>query len=387
MERIYLKRTSRVLAGHLWVFSNELATSPKTSEPGSVVELRDRRDTFLGIGYINPHSLISIRILSRKEESIDKDFFRKRINNAIDYRERICGKRRSYRVVFSEGDLLPGLIVDKYDDCISIQFLTLGMEMQKGTVLEVLDEIFSPSAIVVRNDSSVRSLERLGREKYIARGGLDRLPSIEEGGIRFEVDPLEGQKTGFFLDQAENRARFAELIEGGQGLDLFCYDGAWGMHLAKKGATVTCVDNSETALGRARRNAELNSLSDRCTFLGDDVFGFLNRESSSGKAYDFIVLDPPAFVKSKAKVKDALRGYREVNSLAMKCLTRGGLLATSSCSYHVGKEMFIDMIRASARDAGRTVRLIEMRSQGRDHPILLSMPETEYLKCVFLGIS
>lgn len=369
------------------MFSNELATSPKKCDPGSVVELRDKRDTFLGIGYINPHSLISVRILSRKEEAIDKDFFRKRITNAIAFRERIYGKRRSCREVFSESDLLPGLIVDRFDECISVQFLTFGMEAQKGTVLEVLDEVFSPPVIVVRNDSSVRSLEGLEREKYIVKGNLDRLPCIKEHRIQFEVDPLKGQKTGFFLDQAENRIRFAELIEGGEGLDLFCYDGAWGMHLAKKGATVTFVDDSETALGRAKRNAEQNALNDRVAFLREDVFGFLERESSSGKTYDFIVLDPPAFVKSKAKVKEALRGYREVNSLAMRCLARGGLLATSSCSYHIEKHMFMDMLRVAARNAERSARLIEMRSQGRDHPILLSMPETEYLKCAFLEVS
>jgi len=386
MEKIQLRRTSRILAGHLWVFSNELAVSPKTFEPGALVELYDRKDVFMRVGYINPHSLISVRILSREQESIDADFFRKRIKDALRYRERVAGNAGSFRAVFSEGDLLPGLIVDKYDDCLSVQFLALGMDVRKDMILEILNEVFSPSVIVVRNDSSVRSLEGLGRDKYMAKGSLDRLPVIEEGGLKFQVDPLEGQKTGFFLDQRENRGRFAELIDGGEGLDLFCYDGAWAMHLAKKESRVTCVDNSETALERARYNAEFNNLSDRCTFKREDVFGFLEKEAASGKQYDLIVLDPPAFVKSKGKVKEALRGYREINGLALRCLKKGGFIATSSCSYHIEKEMFLEMLRSAVRDAGRKARIVEMRTQGRDHPVLLAMPETEYLKCVFLEI-
>lgn len=396
MEVVYLKRTSRILAGHLWIFSNELAESPKKYEPGSLVELRDRKDSFLGIGYINPHSLIAVRILTHEREEITPDFFRRRILNAIEYRKKFlfapanppaCGKDAdSFRVVFSEGDFLPGLIVDKYGDCLVIQFLTLGIEMWSGTITHILDEIFSPSTIVLRNDSSMRLFEGLKREKKIIKGSPDNPPVIREGSLLFEVDLLSGQKTGFFLDQRENRTAFSALAGAGKGLDLFCYSGAWSVHMAGKGANVTGVDESDSAIGLALRNADMNGLSEQCAFKKADVFMFLKDEVSQGSRYDFIVLDPPAFVKSGAKVKEALRGYREINANAMRLLKEGGLLATSSCSHHIDKEMFLDMLRSAARDAGRRARLIEMRFQAKDHPILLSMPETEYLKCAFLEV-
>lgn len=386
MEKIILRRTSRILSGHLWIFSNELSTSPKNYEPGSLVEVYDNKNKFIGIGYINPHSLISVRLLTRENEKINHDFFRKRIVNAINYRKRFLPESNSFRVIYSEGDFLPGLIVDKYADCLVIQFLTFGMEMMKDIVISVLDEILSPSVIVLRNDNQSRILEGLPLEKKVVKGSLDSLPIINEGEILIEVDPLAGQKTGFFLDQRENRIALSNYIKEGRGLDLFCYSGAWGLQLAKNGAFVTCVDDSETALSKAKRNFELNRLEDRCNFVKDDVFSFMKREMKSGNLYDFIVLDPPAFVKSRSKVKEALKGYREINAMAMRLIRKGGVLATSSCSYHIERAMFLDMLRDSARDAGRNPHLMAYRSQGRDHPILLSVPETEYLKCAFLEL-
>jgi 23S rRNA (cytosine1962-C5)-methyltransferase len=385
MEIVRLQRTSRILAGHLWIFSNELATSPKNFEPGSIVELRDRKDIFLGIGYINPHSLIAVRILTRQREEINAEFFRKRILDALEYRRRFIQKTNAYRAVFSEGDFLPGLIVDKFNDCLSVQILTAGMEKQTAVILGILDEIFSPSTIVLKNDSAARLLEGLMQEKKLVKGSLDILPVIDENGVRFEIDPLTGQKTGFFLDQKENRLRFRE-IAAGEGLDLFCYAGAWSIQLASRGAKVKGVDDSEAALVQARRNTELNGLKDKCTFIRADVFDVLKKEISIGSRYGFIVLDPPAFVKSKAKIREAVRGYREINAYAMELLETGGLLATSSCSYHIDNVTFLEMLRSAARDAGRQVRLVEMRSQGHDHPVLLSMPETGYLKCAFLEV-
>lgn len=384
MEIVHLNRTSRILSGHLWVFSNELATSPKEFEPGALVELRDRKDNFLGIGYINPHSLIAVRVLTRQREAINTDFFKKRILDAMEYRERFLEDMNFFRVVYSEGDFLPGLIVDKYNDCLSVQFLTAGMEKLSGMIIEILDHVLSPSAIVLRNDSSARLLEGLGREKRVVKGTLDALPVIQEGSLRFEIDPLSGQKTGFFLDQRENRKVFSMLVGGGRGLDLFCYSGAWGVHLARKGCELTGVDESESAVAQAQRNAEMNGLSGRCTFKKADVFEFLKGEVARGVLHDVIVLDPPAFVKGKTKVKEALRAYRAINANAMRILREGGLLATSSCSYHIERETFIEMLRAAAKDAGKQTRLVELRSQARDHPILLPMPETEYLKCAFL---
>lgn len=386
MEVAYLNRTSRILSGHLWVFSNELAASPKKFEPGSVVELRDRKNSFLGIGYINPHSLIAIRILTRKKEDINSDFFRNRILDAIDYRKRFLKDMGSLRVVFSEGDFLPGIIVDKYGDCLSIQILTLGMEKQSDTIIGILDDIFSPSAIVLKNDSSVRLLEGLRQEKKVLKGFLDSLPVIQEDSLLFEIDPMAGQKTGYFLDQRESRIAFSRLAEGGKGLDLFCYSGAWSIHLAGRGAHVIGIDDSDQAVSYARKNAAINNLSDRCLFEKADVFEFLKKGVLGRDQYDFIVLDPPAFARNKSQLKNAIRGYREINSNAMRMLKKGGLLATSSCSFHIGREIFLDMLRLAAKDAGRQARLIEMRSQSKDHPVLLSVPETEYLKCAFLEI-
>jgi 23S rRNA (cytosine1962-C5)-methyltransferase len=386
MKIARLQRTSRILAGHLWVFSNELAESPKEFEPGSLVELRDRKDAFLGIGYINPHSLIAVRILTHRKEEINADFFRQRILDAVTYRRFFLRDTDSFRVVFSEGDFLPGLIVDKYGDCLSLQILTFGMERWAEELIGILDDLFSPSLIVLRNDSPSRLLEGLPQEKRIVKGTMESLPEMREASLSFEIDPMAGQKTGFFLDQRENRIAFSALAGEGKGLDLFCYAGAWTMHLARGGATVTGVDDSEAAIALARKNAERNGLSTRCGFEKADVFEFLRRKREEEGAYDFVVLDPPAFAKSKAKVKEALRAYREVNAHAMRVLRRGGLLATSSCSYHIDRGSFLDMLGAAARDAHRQVRLIEMRSQARDHPILLSMPETEYLKCAFLEV-
>ena len=264
MEIVRVNRTARILAGHLWIFSNELAESPKKHEPGAVVELVDRKDVFLGIGYINPRSLISVRILTRQLEDVGPDFFRKRVLAALEHRKKFLGEDNSFRLVYSEGDFLPGLIVDKYDDCLSIQILTLGMEVWSDVIIEILNDILKPSVIVLRNDSPSRSLEGLGQSKLIVKGSLDRLPVIRENSLLFEVDPMAGQKTGFFLDQRENRAAFSKLAGRGKGLDLFCYSGAWGIHLAAGGADVTCVDESVNAVALARRNAELNNLTERC---------------------------------------------------------------------------------------------------------------------------
>ena len=384
MDKILLRRPGRVLAGHNWIFSNELAQSPKKFAPGSLIEVRGMKDEFIGIGYINPNSLIAVRLLTRKPETIDTDFFRKRIMDALEYRKTLGILGDSFRAIFSEGDFLPGLIADKYGDCLVLQFLTYGMEALKETILPLLDEILSPSSIVLKNDSQSRTLEGLPVYKELLKGSLDKLPLIHEGSISFEVDPLGGQKTGFFLDQRENRLAFAEMVHKGTGLDLFCYSGAWGLQCANKGLKVRFVDESEPALAQVRLNAKRNDLEDNCDYLKADVFNFLADEVKAGRKYDFIVLDPPAFVKNRLKIREALRGYREINSLSMQLLNEGGMLATSSCSYHVDKAAFIEMLRDSAKDSRRQFRLVDYRSQGRDHPVLLSMPETEYLKCAFL---
>ncbi len=398
MDRIRIAKTKRLLSGHQWVFSNELAQSPSGFAPGQLAELFDARDNFLGVGYVNPHSLISVRVLTRQREEINAEFFRKRILSAYRFRERFFVRGAgAFRLVYSESDYMPGLIVDKYGDVLAVQMLTAGMEAMKQMVLDSLDSIFSPRAIVLRNDSRMRTLEGIPLYKEVAKGQLAPLPVIEEEGVRFEVDPLEGQKTGFFLDQRENRVALGKLVQGGSGLDLFSYAGGWGMHLAHAGAEeVTCVDESEKALGMARRNAELNGLTGKMAFLKADVFDFLKERlktdgenQNKNKKYDFMVLDPPAFVKSGKKLKEAVKAYTALNGMCMRLLRPGGLLATSSCSWHLGQQEFLDMLRDAAQKQaeGRKINLLELRFQGRDHPALLSMPETGYLKCAFLVVS
>jgi 23S rRNA (cytosine1962-C5)-methyltransferase len=250
-----------------------------------------------------------------------------------------------------------------------------------------MDEIISPAAIVLKNDSQSRILEGLPLTKELIKGSMEDLPLIHEGEVSYRVNPLGGQKTGFFLDQRENRLALKTLIHEGRGLDLFCYSGAWGLQLASKGIPVTFVDDSGKALDQVKINAQLNGVEKLCSCVKADVFDFLKNEIKAANKYDFIILDPPAFIKSRLKVKEGLRGYREINTLAMQLLADNGILATSSCSYHIDRAIFMDMLRDSARNAHKQFRLVEYRSQGKDHPVHLSMPETEYLKCAFLRLS
>ena len=386
MEKIVIRRTSRLLHGHCWIFSNELAVSPKTYEPGSLVEVYDHHQVFMGIGYINPASLIVTRLLTREQEAIDAAFFRKRLLGALAYRKQLGIEDDSCRLIFSEGDMLPGLIADKYGRCLVLQFLTLGMERLRDLVLQVFDDCLKPDCIVLRNDSHVRTLEGLPLYTELVKGTINPFPVIREGSLGFEIDPIAGQKTGFFLDQRDNRTAFASIAQGGTALDLFCYSGAWGLHLARKGAEVTFVDSSDRAMEQARGNVIRNNLEDRCSFVKADAFDLLRDLAGQSKTFDTVVLDPPAFVKSRLKINEALRGYREINAMALKIVRKGGILATSSCSYHIDRVTFLEMLRDSAFDARRSCRLIACRSQSKDHPIHLSVPETEYLKCAFLEV-
>lgn len=385
MQKVHLRRTKRLLAGHLWIFSNEIHESPRKYPAGSIVEIYDMRETFMGMGYINPGSLIAVRLLTREKRPIDRDFLKERISEALELRYRLLSGSDSCRLVFSEGDYLPGLIVDRYGDCIVLQLLTAGMEALKETLIELIDSMVAPGVIVLRNDSRSRVLEGLPLYKEIVKGELAQLPVIHEEGLKFEIDPYEGQKTGFFLDQKNNRRELGQMVTGGRGLDLFCYTGAWTMRLAAAGADVIAVDASERAVEKGKRNALLNGLQDRVNFIKEDIFSFLKKErATEERSCDFIVCDPPAFVKSGEKLREGVRAYTELNESCMNLLKKGGILATSSCSYHLDREMFLEMLRMAARRAGRRARLLALRSQGKDHPVLLTMPETEYLKCAFL---
>lgn len=386
MKTVTLKKREdrRILRGHPWVFSNELLDIPKDAAPGQLVEVTDFSGQFIGRGYLNPHTLIAVRILTRRREEIDEAFFLRRITAARDLRTRL-GFGESYRAVFSEGDGVPGLIVDKYADTLVVQSLTAGIERLLDLIIAVLQRLYAPRVIVLRNDGSLRELEGLPLETRVVLGDTDGIVTIEESGIRYTVDVLKGQKTGFFFDQRENRLALKGLVNGRRTLDCFCYIGAWSLTAARYGASeVIGIDSSEKAVLQATNNAALNGLS--ANFKTADVFDELRSHEKLKERFGCVILDPPAFVKSRARVREAIKGYKEINLRAMKILEPGGVLVSCSCSHHVETDLFREMLIDAAHSAGRTVRLLEMRSQSRDHPALLAARETQYLKCAVLII-
>jgi 23S rRNA (cytosine1962-C5)-methyltransferase len=378
------KEERRVLRGHPWVFSNELQEVPTDLPAGEIVDLADSRGNFVGRGYFNPRTLIAVRLLTRRPEPVDRGFFRERIMQARDLRMRL-GYGDACRAVFSEGDGLPGLIVDKYNDTIVVQSLTAGIDRVLDDILAVLQELYQPGAIVLRNDTPSRELEGLAQEKKVAFGQLDAPVTFAESGIQYTADILGGQKTGFFFDQRENRLALRGLVDGRRTLDCFCYVGAWALTAAKFGAAeVIGIDASAKAVELAAANAERNGLN--VHFLVADVFEQLREYEKQKERFGCIILDPPAFVKSRAKVREALKGYKEINLRAMRLLEPGGVLVSCSCSHHIDEPLFREMLIDAARSAGRTARLLEMRSQARDHPVLLAARETQYLKCAIMQI-
>jgi 23S rRNA (cytosine1962-C5)-methyltransferase len=378
------KEERRILRGHPWVFSNELQTMPAGLTPGGLVDVLDSAGRFIGRGYINPHTLIAVRILTRKQEELDGEFFRTKISSARSLRT-MLGFGDSFRAVFSEGDGLPGLIVDKYADTLVVQSSTAGIDRLLDVILAALQDVYSPQAIVLRNDTASREIEGLTQEKRVALGSLSGPVTIEESGITYNVDVLEGQKTGFFFDQRENRQALRGLVKGRRTLDCFCYVGAWSLNAARFGASEAIgLDSSQKAVDLATANAALNGLNAR--FIAADVFDELRKYEKQRERFGCIILDPPAFVKSRAKVREALKGYKEINLRAMKLLEPGGALVTCSCSHHIDQDLFQEMLIDASYSAGRQARLLEMRSQARDHPMLLAARETQYLKCAILII-
>jgi 23S rRNA (cytosine1962-C5)-methyltransferase len=388
MVKIILARgeDKRVKAGHQWIFSNEIREIIGEKVPGSTAEVFDAGGSFVGTGYYNPASLIAVRLLARTRADIDAaEFYRERIAGALALRHLLYLDMETFRVVHGEGDFLPGLVVDKYGDYLSVQFLTCGMERRKEVITGVLMEIFSPKGIVARNDVAVRGLEGLDEKVELLCGDSPEKLVIEEHSLRFRVDLLQGQKTGHFLDQKENHLLLRERVKGKEVLDCFCYSGSWGVHAAHFGASgVTCVDSSERAVALARENAALNGFAGIVKCEAADAFERLRSLKGEGRSFDLVVLDPPAFVKSRKVLKEAMKGYFTINRRAMELLRPGGYLISCSCSYHMEREMFRDLLANAAQQAGRELRLVDVRSQAPDHPILLSMPETGYLKCFVL---
>ena len=381
VKRVTVKRFERLRAGSLWVFASDIREKMKDFPPGEIVGVYDAKEHFYGTGYINPHSLIAVRILSPELVEFDTPFFTNKIKDALTFRKRFI-KDDSFRLVYSESDGLPGLIADKYNNAVSIQILTAGMEQFSDMIVTAIDDVLNPDIILLKNESRAREQEGLPLFTKIVKGS-NSIAEFSENGVRFRADLLAGQKTGFFLDQRDNRAGFAGLLQGKSGLDLFCYHGGWGLQLLKSGNNVTFVDSSEKAIQTTRENVALNSLEAGAKYKQADVFDFLKTESAK---HDFIVFDPPAFIKSKSTFGEGYRAYRDQNAKCMKLLSPGGLLATSSCSHHMQRETFVKMISEAAAKAGRRARLLALKGQPADHPVLLAMPETEYLKCAWLAI-
>ncbi|MDQ7783149.1 MAG: class I SAM-dependent rRNA methyltransferase [Desulfomonilaceae bacterium] len=381
---IKLKRNAdrRVRRGHLWIFSNEIESPPVAQlEPGAVHEVRDATGEFVGMAYVNPQSLITARILSRRKIPIDRSFLETRIHTAVEFRRRMFPYGAPCRLIFSESDLLPGLIVDRYAEYLAVQSHTAGMDSLLPGVLEILHEAMSPAGIYLRNDSPIRELEGTALEKRLVSGSVPARVTIRSHGLKFLVDIQEGQKTGFFLDQEANRDLMGKYaFSGARVLDLFCYTGAWGIHAAATGASeVVAVDSSRGALHIAESNSEINGAASRFYTVREQAVDFLKKTDES---WDLIVADPPAFIKSRSKVNEGRKGYIDLNRRAMGRLKVGGILVTCSCSRHLSFEDFEEVIRTASHQAGKRMRILETRGQGPDHPVLLSMPETRYLKVI-----
>jgi 23S rRNA (cytosine1962-C5)-methyltransferase len=357
------------------------------AQGGSIVRVADERGNFVGQALFSDASQIALRFLTQSNEDINRDWWRRRIVEAAN-RRNISPETNAYRLIYSEGDLLPSLIVDRYDDVLVLQTLSQGTDALKPLLLEILIEEFAPRAVVERNDARVRELEGLPLLAGTVYGTAPEELEILQHGLRFYVEPLGGQKTGSFLDQRENRlaARAAAQTTNKQrALDCFTFNGAFALHLAQACESVIGIDISSDAVSAARRNAELNGLTN-VEFREANVFDALREIESAGERFDVIVLDPPAFAKNRASLKAAIRGYKEINLRALKLLHSGGVLVTCTCSYHVSEELFLEIIAGAAIDAHRRVQIIEKRMQSSDHPVLIGVPETYYLKCVIARI-
>lgn len=384
--RLRKNEDRRLRAGHLWVFSNEvdIAATPLTAfAPGDPVEVQDARGAPLGVGYVNPRSLIAGRLVSRDRHArLDAALLRRRLTRALALRERLFD-RPFYRLAFGESDGLPGVVVDRFGAHLVAQVTTAGMERVQDDLVAVLGELLSPAGILLRNDAPGRVLEGLDSYVRTAAGALPEAVELEENGVRFHA-PLAGQKTGWFYDHRMNRARLAAYVAGARVLDVFSYVGGWGVQAAAAGAAqVVCVDASAAALEQVERNAALNGVADRVLTRRGDAFDVLRLLAAEGEKFDVVVLDPPAFVKRKKDLKAGEEAYRRVNALAMEVLCQDGILVSASCSYHLPREALQDAMLRAARGRGRGLQIVEQGHQGPDHPVHPAIPETAYLKAFF----
>jgi 23S rRNA (cytosine1962-C5)-methyltransferase len=383
--KISRRGAKRLQDGHVWVYRSDILSADGVA-PGAAVGIADERGKFLGTALYSSSSQIAIRLISPHAVNDVPGLVSERIQGAISYRERVVRDTDAYRVIFSEADFLPGLIVDRYNDLLSIQALTQAMDAEpvRSVVVAELKERLKPASIAERVDPRIRELEQLPARPSGLIDGEKASTIITMNGVRFHFQALEGQKTGSFLDQRENYAAAARFAHG-EALDVFCYQGGFALHLAQSGARVTGVDSSRPALEVADRNAALNNR--EIEWVEANAFDLLRDYADAGRRYDTIVLDPPAFAKSKSNLETALRGYKELNLRALKMLRPGGILISCCCSYHVSPAQYLEVVGDSARDVHRNLRIVENRRQAKDHPILLNVPETEYLKCVIAYLS
>lgn len=370
----------RLRSGHLWVYRSDVRSSDAAA--GDIVRLTDDYGNFLGRAFYSDRSQITIRLLTREDVPVDRAFFLARIRSAAENRKRVVEDTEAFRLVYSEADLLPSLIVDRYSDFLVIQTLSQGAERMKVDFVSILTELFSPRGILERNDPRVRDLEGLPRRVSLLTGEVPPEIEARRNGIRFLHDLHKGQKTGGFLDQRENH-RAAITYASGEVLDCFTYQGGFALTIASRATQVEAIDMSAAALDVARRNQELNGMLN-VAFREANAFDVLKAYDEARRQFDMVILDPPAFAKNRESVAAAVRGYKEINLRALKVLKPGGCLITCSCSYHISESLFLQLIAEAANDARRSVQIVERRTQSRDHPILLTMPETLYLKCLIL---
>jgi 23S rRNA (cytosine1962-C5)-methyltransferase len=385
LVRVNKRGANRVRQGHLWIYRSDVVEVE--AEGGSIVSVKDEGGNFIGQALFSDASQITLRFLTQSNEEIDGDWWRQRIKEAAA-RRNIPSETNAYRLIYSEGDLLPSLIVDRYNEVLVLQTLSQGTDAVKPLITEILIEEFNPRAVIERNDARVRQLEGLPLLATTLYGDAPNEFEILQHGLRFYVAPLSGQKTGSFLDQRENRlaARAAaQTTNKRRALDCFTFNGAFALHLASVCENVIGVDISAEAVAAAQQNANLNGLSN-VEFHEANVFDALREMEAARERFDVIVLDPPAFAKNRASLKSAIRGYKEINLRALKLLNASGVLVTCTCSYHVSEELFLEIVAQAALDAHRRVQIIERRTQASDHPVLLGVPETYYLKCVIARV-
>jgi 23S rRNA (cytosine1962-C5)-methyltransferase len=388
MTKLYLRKkiAPRIANGHPWIYGNEVERIEGNVVAGDIVDVYYSAEKYAGRGYINPQSQILVRLLTRKQETIDQAFFHEKIAKAWAYRQKL-GYTENCRLVFGEADELPALIIDKFNDYFVIQTLSLGMDRWKDVIVQSLEKIFSPKGIYERNDVPVRQLEGLPQQKGFLTAPFDTNIQIVENGLKFLVDIENGQKTGYFLDQQDNRRAIQQIVKGADVLGAFTYTGTFEIHAAAYGAkSVLGIDISENAVAQANKNAALNGLDSICKFEALNAFDVLKQWGKDGRKYDVVMLDPPAFTKSRESIDKAITGYKEINLRGMKLLRNGGFLVTSSCTNLVNPEMFLSAIDQAAKDARKRIRQVVFQAQSSDHPIIWGMENTNYLKFLIVEV-